>query len=92
MRGPWNIYILECRDGTYYTGITTDIERRLGEHRGGRGSRYVRARRPFTLVYTETAGDRPSALKREAAIKKMKRAVKMLLVKKQSKKRRNNRR
>ncbi len=80
MRGGWCVYILQCGDGSYYTGITNNIEKRLKDHRDGRGSRYVRSRMPFDLVYAEAAADQPSALRREAAIKKMKRADKLVLI------------
>jgi len=66
-------YILECADGTYYTGWTVDPERRLAMHNKGRGARYTRTRVPVKLVYVEELPDRKSAMKREIAIKKMKR-------------------
>ena len=75
----WAVYILECADGTLYTGATTDPERRLAEHNAGRGARYTRARRPLTLVYVEPAADRSAALRREAAIKRLPRAGKRAL-------------
>ncbi len=63
--------MLECVDGTLYTGIATDLERRLEEHNSSpRGAKYTRARRPVKLVYTETYKDRSSASKREYEIKK----------------------
>ncbi len=63
--------MLECADGTLYTGIATDLERRLEEHNSSpRGAKYTRARRPVKLVYTETYKDRSSASKREYEIKK----------------------
>ena len=78
----WYIYIIECADGTYYTGITTDTERRIAEHNtsGIKGARYTRARRPVKLVYSEKVSGRSEALKRESRIKKMSRAVKEKLV------------
>jgi len=81
MQSSWVVYMLQCRDGSFYTGITNDIEKRLKEHCEGRGSRYVRSRMPFELVFSEKAEDRPSALRREAAIKKLKRPEKEILVK-----------
>jgi len=65
----WYIYILRCRDNTLYTGITTDVARRVGEHNNGAGAKYTKPRRPVTLVYQEIAKNRSAALKREWAIK-----------------------
>jgi putative endonuclease len=62
-------YILECSDGTYYTGWSTDPERRLTQHNRGTGARYTRSRRPVRLVYMEELPDKGAALKRERAIK-----------------------
>jgi len=64
------VYIVRCSDGTYYTGWTTDVARRLAEHNAGRGSRYTRTHSPVTLVYQEELPDRSTAMRREAAIKK----------------------
>jgi putative endonuclease len=64
-------YILECADGSYYTGWTTDPERRVKEHNSGRGARYTRARRPVRMVYLEELPDRSAAMKRELAIKRL---------------------
>ena len=75
----WSVYILRCSDGTLYTGITTDLAERLSAHRGGSASRYTRARLPVRLVYQERQPDRSSASKREAAIKKLPRSVKLAL-------------
>jgi len=77
---PWCVYILRCRDGSLYTGITNDLDKRLGEHREGRGSRFVRSRLPFTLAWSEPAASRSDALRREASIKKMDRAGKLHLI------------
>jgi putative endonuclease len=74
------VYILECADGTYYTGWTTDLERRVAVHNAGRGSRYTRLRRPVKLVYWEEHPDRSSAQRRELALKRMSRARKSALV------------
>ena len=79
----WIVYILRCRDGSYYTGITTDVRRRLAAHRAGRGAAYTRARRPLRLVFTEPAVDRSAALRREAAIKRLTRGAKLALVRSQ---------
>ena len=79
---PFYCYILECADGTYYTGWTTDPERRLHQHNAGRGARYTSTRRPVQLVYVEPQPDRSTAQKREIKIKKLSRAHKAALVKK----------
>jgi len=74
------VYILECADGTLYTGWTTDLERRLREHNAGRGARYTRARRPVTLAYSEQVADRSAALRREAEIRRLRRSDKLELI------------
>ena len=79
----WRVYILRCSDRTLYTGITTDLERRLAAHRDGSASKYTRARRPVRLVYQESHSDRSSAAKREAAIKKLSRPAKLALIRRQ---------
>jgi len=73
-------YIVECADGTYYTGLSTDPERRVNQHNRGRGARYTRARRPVRLVYIEAQPDHASALRRERAIKTLKRDSKARLI------------
>ena len=73
-------YILECVDGTYYTGWTADPERRLSQHNKGTASRYTRTRLPVKMVYLEPQLDRASAMKRERAIKKMTRKGKLKLI------------
>lgn len=80
MDKPWSVYILRCADGSLYTGISNDVSRRLAAHNAGRGARYVRTRCPAELVFCEPAGDRGTALKREAAIKKYSRPMKERLV------------
>jgi putative endonuclease len=75
-------YILECADGTFYTGWTTDPERRVSQHNKGIGAKYTSTRRPVKLVYLETHPNRVDAMKRELAIKKMKRAQKIKLMEK----------
>ena len=72
--------MLECADKSLYTGITTNLERRLAEHAAGRGAKYTRGRGPFRLVYSETCAGRAEATRREAAIKLMDKANKCLLV------------
>jgi putative endonuclease len=75
-------YILECADGSYYTGWTTDPERRVKEHNNGRGARYTRARHPVRMVYLEELPDRSAAMKRELAIKRLGRDEKKKLAEK----------
>jgi putative endonuclease len=77
---PWFLYILECSDGSFYTGVTKDIERRLGEHNQGKASRYTRTRRPVKLLYFEPCSDRAAALVRECAVKALSRKQKERLV------------
>jgi putative endonuclease len=76
----WSLYILRCRDGSFYTGVTTDINRRFHEHEEGRASRFTRTRRPVVLVYQEKCGSRSLALSRECAVKSMGRQEKEDLV------------
>ena len=73
------IYILKCKDGTLYTGITNDLERRMAEHEAGRGAKYTKGRGPLQLVYQEICGDRGTASKREIEIKSLDRKSKLLL-------------
>jgi putative endonuclease len=72
--------MLRCRDGSLYTGITNDLTKRLAAHRAGTGARYTRARLPLRLVYREARATRGSALRREAAIKRLRRAAKLALL------------
>ena len=83
MESRWYLYILRCKDNTLYTGITTDVEKRLEAHRSGKGAKYTRGRAPLELVYRESCGNHSEALKREAEIKRLTRKEKELLVKKQ---------
>ena len=77
----WFVYIVECNDASLYTGITTDLARRLADHNSGVASaRYTRARRPVKLVYHETATCRSSATRREMEIKGLSRAEKLRLI------------
>ncbi len=76
----WSVYILRCRDGTLYTGIAVDVRKRLEAHRNGVGAKYTRGRLPVTLVYHEGQPDRSSALRREAALRRMGRAAKQELI------------
>jgi len=73
-------YILECADGTYYTGWSIDPERRARQHDCGRGARYTRSRCPVRLVYVEECPDRAAAMKRERAIKTLSRLQKEKLI------------
>lgn len=73
-------YILECKDGTYYTGWTNNLEKRMKEHNEGKGAKYTKARRPVKLVYFETFESKIDAMKREYAIKQMKRSEKIKLI------------
>ena len=83
METQWYLYILRCKDNTLYTGITTDVEKRLEAHRSGKGAKYTRGRAPLELVYRETCGSHSDALKREAEIRKLSRQSKKLLLKSQ---------
>ena len=78
--GHWTVYILECRDGSLYTGITNDIGKRLQAHNDGTAARFTRGRGPVSLKYTEPHPDRSAASKREVAIKKLSRTEKLLLI------------
>lgn len=75
----WDVYILECRDKTLYTGITNDLESRLAKHANGTGAKYARGRGPHTLVYSERYRAKGRALKREAEIKSLGREGKLKL-------------
>ena len=75
----WVLYILECCDGTLYTGITNDLCRRLSEHQSGTGAKYTKGRSPVKLIYTEEYGSRSDASKREVEVKRMSRGDKLLL-------------
>ncbi|MEW6716629.1 MAG: GIY-YIG nuclease family protein [Chloroflexota bacterium] len=77
---PYYCYIVECSDGTYYTGWTNDPQQRIREHNAGHGSRYTRSRRPVQLVYLEEHPGRMAALRRESAIKRLTRAQKHALI------------
>jgi len=76
----WSVYIIVCDDGSFYTGISTDVTRRFHEHQQGKGAKYFRSRRPSRLVFVESGHCRGSAAQREAAIKKMKRRDKARLI------------
>ena len=76
----WQVYILKCKDGSLYTGIAINLTERIATHNQGTGAKYTRGRLPVELVYSETAADRSTASKREAAIKKLSRSAKMVLI------------
>ena len=80
MANTWKLYILRCGDGSLYTGITTDVEKRLEAHRSGKGAKYTRGRTPLELVYSEECGDHSTALKRELEIKNLSREEKLKLI------------
>jgi len=76
----WTVYMLRCKTGQLYTGCTTDLERRVREHNSGAGSKFTRSRLPVALVYKEELRGRSEALRRERAIKSMKRSEKLQLL------------
>ena len=76
----WWVYMLRCRDGSLYTGVTTDVNRRFTQHLAGTGARYTRSHPPEAVVYREELPDKSAALRREAAIKRLPRAKKLRLL------------
>ena len=76
----WFVYILKCGDGRFYTGMTCDLDRRLKEHKSGRGGKFTRAFGVVKLLYSEECGSRSDAMKREARIKQMTRDKKRKLI------------
>lgn len=80
MEKQWVVYILECRDGTLYTGITDDLEKRLKAHNSGRGAKYTRGRGPVELKYRENCADHSAALRREIVVKRLSRVQKWSLI------------
>lgn len=80
MTDLWYVYILQCGDSTLYTGITTELQRRLEQHNSGKASRYTRARLPVKLLYSETTSNRTEAQKREYEIKQLTRREKLALI------------
>jgi putative endonuclease len=76
----WHVYILLCQDGSFYTGITNNLENRLKQHNEGKASKYTRCRLPVKFVYSEQVKDRSEATKRELAIKKLTRKQKEKLI------------
>ena len=80
MASSWQLYILRCGDGSLYTGITVDVEKRLEAHRTGKGAKYTRGRGPLHRVYTEECGDHSTALRREIEIKALSKDDKEALI------------
>lgn len=76
----WYVYLLRCCDGSLYAGATNDVAGRLARHAAGKGARYTRSRLPVELVYRERTADRSAALRREAALKRLRRLDKLELV------------
>ena len=76
----WFVYIVECKDGTLYTGVTTDVLRRVGEHNSGKGAKYTRNRKPVVLRAFFECGDRSLASKEEYRIKQLSRVEKLALI------------
>jgi len=75
----WTVYLLRCRDGSLYTGITVDLEKRVAAHQAGTASKYTRSRLPVRVVWSKRVGSESAARKREAAIKKLTKKEKELL-------------
>ena len=80
MESKWYLYILKCGDGTLYTGIATDVQKRLEMHRSGKGAKYTRGRGPLELVYSEECENHSQALKRECEVKKLTKEQKQQLI------------
>ena len=82
MDEDWHVYVLQCADGSLYTGVARDLQKRLLQHNGEQvgGPKYTRGRRPVQLVWSDTAADRGAAQQREAAIKKLSRGEKLRLI------------
>ena len=80
----WSVYLLECSDGTFYIGISTDVEKRLATHNAGKGAKYTRGRLPVACVWREDMASESEARKREFALKKLSREEKQALVDQQN--------
>lgn len=80
MEKSWKLYILRCRDGSLYTGITIDVEKRLAAHNAGKGAKYTRSRKPVELVYQEQCDGHSHALRRELEIKALTKEEKLKLI------------
>jgi putative endonuclease len=83
---PFYVYILQCSDGTFYTGYTGDLQQRLRQHDSGKGAKYTKSHRPQRVMYTELFGTRSAAMKREREIKKLSHQQKLALAQTQEKK------
>jgi len=77
----WYVYIVRCRDGNLYTGIATDVERRMADHLGNKGAKYLRGRGPLKLVFKKKVGEKGRALKVEHQVKRLPRQKKEALIK-----------
>ena len=77
---PWYVYIVRCRDGSLYTGISDDVQKRVEKHNSGKGTKYTAGRKPVVLVHTERCSNRRSALRRELKIKSSTRCEKLTLI------------
>lgn len=85
-KSTFNLYIVRCADGTLYTGIATDVNKRLAEHESGpRGAKFLRGRGPLEIIFSEVVGDRSSASQMEYRVKRLNRAQKLALVEGHSK-------
>ena len=82
MENTWKLYMLRCADGSLYTGITTDVDKRITAHNAGKGAKYTRSRKPVELEYSEACADHSIALKRELEIKALTREQKLKLIQK----------
>lgn len=80
MEKSWTVYILECADGTLYTGITDDLERRLKAHEAGKGAKYTRGSGPLKLRYREKMPDKSAALRREFELKRLRKCEKLAII------------
>lgn len=80
MEKSWKLYILRCRDGSLYTGITTDVEKRLAAHNAGKGAKYTRSRKPVDIVYQEQCDGHSQALRRELEVKALTKEEKLKLI------------
>lgn len=76
----WYVYMVRCRDGTLYTGSTSDVDRRVAVHNSGKGAKYTRSRLPVLLAYREVCPDKSAALRREIAIKRLSKPQKEALI------------
>lgn len=80
MVSEWSLYLIRCADGKLYTGISTDVEQRLGQHAGNKGAKFMRGRAPFQLAFSHPVGSRSEASKLEWKVKKLPRIKKELLI------------